>query len=153
MHATTQMTEKWTLYVNAERLSKGPRRFLSRYDRIREPFQRAQNDVERSSDGCWIVARDTVTHQEFFKPSSARFVVLHDVVTGAAVHVNIDQPRRENVLSEIYALRATRYFRSGLGRDAGDAPVFNNDQWALDAVERREESSGGESKHEMEKPV
>ena len=78
-----------------------------------------------------------MTRQEFFKPSSARFVVLHDVVTSAAVHVNVHKPRREDVLPEIHVLRARWRLRMGLGRNAGDVPVFNNNQWMLDEFERR----------------
>src|SRR5271155_4847665 len=118
MHAASFVTEKWSLQVDTERPSlrritvRGLRN-LSSLDRVRKAFERKASLVKRCGHCSWEIAGHSVSRKKFMQMRQLGRRCSHDIETGAAVHVNVDDPRHQNRVTKIDHRGSARYFPLG----------------------------------------
>jgi len=71
------------------------------FDRIRQPFQRAQSRIHWSGDGGGKVTRDSMPREQLLDRRQRLGAIVHDVVSSAAVNVKINVTRRHHAIAEV----------------------------------------------------
>ena len=74
---------------------------LAFFDCIRESFQRPQSCIHGRGDGSRKVSCDSMARKEVFDRGQSVGGIVHDVISGAAVNVEIDVTGRDDGVAEI----------------------------------------------------
>jgi len=106
MHAAALVAEKWTFQMDAERKSLSLVAItgagtLRRFDRVGDAFESGASLIKRRSHGGGKVAGDAVRRQKFVEVLQFGERRSHDVDSGAAVHMDIDEAWGQNGIWEI----------------------------------------------------
>src|SRR5215471_6630511 len=111
-------------------------------DPVSQVFKRGQRSLEWSGDRGGQVTGHPVPQHVSLNVRDGGILALHHVMPGAAVNVNVNEPRGQYHAGKIKLPRSAGY---GTGRARGrgdDARVFNDDQRRVDSLRWRVETGG-----------
>src|SRR5580658_1511864 len=117
------------------------------FDRIRQVFEGAQSLIHRSGDGGGKVTRDPVAREQVLNRRQRVGDVVHDVVSGAAMNVNIYVTRRHHALAEIGNRNSGGKLAAVPSGNFEDASVLDEHDRMLDGTGGSQKPSSSKSQH------
>src|SRR5579872_755818 len=102
MNSALRWADEWSFEVNSERTSSHMIMLsLLGGDRVAESIQRAKNPVHRSGDCGGQITGYAAARHRFFKGNATRRIVLHYVVSGPTVYVDIDVTGSDHQIGKV----------------------------------------------------
>src|SRR6185312_4681252 len=133
-------TDEWALEVNAERPCSH-RLSLGR-DHAGQSIEGSQNAFHWRRDRGGEITGNAVPAESSFEGDAAGGVVLHDIVAGTAVYVDIDVSRGQDQIGEVQMFSAGGKISFCSRSDRRDFAIFNYDHAGFDRFQRREYTAG-----------
>jgi hypothetical protein len=162
MHAAAGVADEWALKMDSEWdgailaigiLSCG-RMFmlvfaiaLTFFDCIGQAFERPQSRIHGGGDGGGEITRDAVPGQQLFDCRERLGAFVHDVVSGAAMNVKIDETRRHHVIAEIEERDSSGNIAAALSGNFENASLLDEHEGMLDGLSRGQKPCGSKSQH------
>ena len=147
MHATPGVAEKWAFNMNSQRLRTRLVALPGGFYGVCQSIKRCERVIHRRRHGGGKVASNTMKREKIFDALHSAGIGLHNVESGRAMRMDIHQSRRQNAISETADSAFRRHFDSSIRADLYDGTVLNNDERAIDLLERRVQRFGGKCKH------
>src|SRR6266481_3824817 len=150
MHPATRMADEWPFKMDSERESSNlaiPIISFALFDGVRQPFKCAQSRIHRSGDGGWKITGDPVTREQLFDRRQRLSGVVHDVVSGAAVNMKVNETRRDYAMDEVARRNSGGNLAATPSGNVDDASPLDKHERMLDSVSRSQQPSSSKSQH------
>ncbi len=150
VHPPARMADEWPLQMNSEWAGLNlaiPILSFALFDGVRQPFECAKSRLHRSGDGGWKITRDPMPREQLLDRRQRLGGVVHDVISGAAVNVQINVTRRHHAVAEVGHRNPGGNLAAAASGNFEDTSLLDEHQRLLDGVSRSQQPSSGKSQH------